>query len=380
MDLTGKTVLITGSSRGIGAAIALAFAQKGANIALNSRHALASAQVAAIQAYGVDCVGIVGDVTQDAAQIIDQVLAHFGHLDVLVNNAGITADKLLIRMQPADFAQTIQTNLVGTFNMIQHSLKPLFKQRSGCIINLASVVALTGNIGQANYAASKAGIIGLTKSVAREAALRQVRCNALAPGMITTAMTQDLSTKVKTQIETEIPLKRFGTPEEVAQAAIFLAENDYMTGQTIAIDVIVYPAPIRPGTSYRKQEYSASCKPAFSYGWDWSPRLIAMGLCGDAYLEYRPTATIEDVGAKIVTLFNNVVSKITQLDVNYIKKEELVNTDVFIIKQQNESINWKRKAERIAQILDSDPLPYNIAYIENEFFRIDTDFSKLKAK
>jgi 3-oxoacyl-[acyl-carrier protein] reductase len=236
MDLTGKTVLITGSSRGIGAAIALAFAQKGANIALNSRHALAPAQVAAIQAYGVDCVGTVGDVTQDAAQIIDQVLAHFGHLDVLVNNAGITADKLLIRMQPADFAQTIQTNLVGTFNMIQHSLKPLFKQRSGCIINLASVVALTGNIGQANYAASKAGIIGLTKSVAREAALRQVRCNALAPGMITTAMTKDLSTKVKTQIETEIPLKRFGTPEEVAQAAIFLAENDYMTGQTIAID------------------------------------------------------------------------------------------------------------------------------------------------
>ncbi|MFL2029762.1 3-oxoacyl-ACP reductase family protein [Loigolactobacillus zhaoyuanensis] len=236
MDLKGKTVLVTGSSRGIGAAIALAFAQKGANIALNSRHELTTEQMSVIKACGVDCIGIVGDVTQDAAAIITTVMTHFGQLDVLINNAGVTADKLLVRMSSTDFEQTLQTNLVGTFNMITQSLKPMFKQRAGCIINLASVVALTGNIGQANYAASKAGIIGLTKSVAREAALRQVRCNALAPGMIDTAMTMKLSDKVKAQIETEIPLKRFGQPQEVAQTAIFLAENDYMTGQTIAID------------------------------------------------------------------------------------------------------------------------------------------------
>jgi len=236
MELQGKTVLITGSSRGIGAAMALAFAEKGANIVLNSRRPIAMQQIVRIKAYGVDCIGVVGDVTQDAAAMIDSVLAHFGQLDVLVNNAGVTADKLMIRMSTVDFEQTLQTNLVGTFNLIKQSLRPMFKQRAGCIINLASVVALTGNIGQANYAASKAGIIGVTKSVAREAALRQVRCNALAPGMIDTAMTQVLSEKVKTQVITEIPLRRFGQPKEVAQAAIFLAENEYLTGQTLAID------------------------------------------------------------------------------------------------------------------------------------------------
>ncbi|MFC6169046.1 3-oxoacyl-ACP reductase family protein [Loigolactobacillus jiayinensis] len=236
MELQGKTVLITGSSRGIGAAMALAFAEKGANIVLNSRRPIAMQQIVRIKAYGVDCIGVVGDVTKDAAAMIDSVLAHFGQLDVLVNNAGVTADKLMIRMSTADFEQTLQTNLVGTFNLIKQSLRPMFKQRAGCIINLASVVALTGNIGQANYAASKAGIIGLTKSVAREAALRQVRCNVLAPGMIDTAMTQVLSEKVKTQVITEIPLRRFGQPKEVAQAAIFLAENEYLTGQTLAID------------------------------------------------------------------------------------------------------------------------------------------------
>ncbi len=168
--------------------------------------------------------------------MIDQIYTVTDHLDVVVNNAGIVNDKLLNRMSTDDFATVIDTNLTGTFNVIKACLRPLYKQRSGVFINLASVIGLTGNIGQANYAASKAGIIGLTKSVAKEAAMRGIRCNAIAPGMIDTAMTAQLGDKVKDGILAQIPLKRFGQVEEVAHAALFLAENDYVTGQTVTID------------------------------------------------------------------------------------------------------------------------------------------------
>lgn len=238
MELSGKTVLVTGSTQGIGLAIAQAFAKKGAAIVLNGRHAASEETVQSIKQFGVDCWDISADITDPdtVKAMIDQIYTVTDHLDVVVNNAGIVNDKLLNRMSTADFATVIDTNLTGTFNVIKACLRPLYKQRSGVFINLASVIGLTGNIGQANYAASKAGIIGLTKSVAKEAAMRGIRCNAIAPGMIDTAMTAQLGDKVKDGILAQIPLKRFGQVEEVAHAALFLAENDYVTGQTVTID------------------------------------------------------------------------------------------------------------------------------------------------
>lgn len=238
MDLTNKTVLVTGSTQGIGLAIAQAFAKQGANIVLNGRHAASQEVVDSIQAEKVTCWDLSADVTdpQSVQTMIDNVYEKAGHLDVVVNNAGIVNDKLLNRMTETDFSQVINTNLTGTFNVIKACLRPMYKARSGAFINMASVIGLTGNIGQANYAASKAGIIGLTKSVAKEAAMRGIRCNAIAPGMIDTAMTAQLADKVKAEILQQIPLKRLGSTTEVAQAAIFLAENDYITGQTITVD------------------------------------------------------------------------------------------------------------------------------------------------
>ncbi|MDF7682897.1 3-oxoacyl-[acyl-carrier-protein] reductase [Lactobacillus sp. ESL0679] len=235
MDLKDKVVLVTGSSRGIGLAIAKAFAQAGAKIVLNARQPIAQAVLAEFKTPVID---VSADVTEPAAvkELIAQIMAHFGQLDVVVNNAGINKDGLLNRMSEADFDRVLKTNLVGTFNVIRQALRPMYKQRSGCFINMASVVGLTGNIGQANYAASKAGVIGLTKSVAKEAALRNLRCNAIAPGMIATQMTQALSEKRQAEIAKQIPLKRFGQIEEVAQTAVFLAQNDYITGQVITVD------------------------------------------------------------------------------------------------------------------------------------------------
>ncbi|MDF7639535.1 3-oxoacyl-[acyl-carrier-protein] reductase [Lactobacillus sp. ESL0791] len=238
MDLTDKVVLVTGSSRGIGLEIAKAFAKKGANIVLNARKEIPDEIIAQVKSYGTKVVDFSADVTQvdSVKKMIEQIFTEFGHLDVVVNNAGIVKDGLLNRMSEEDFTAVLNTNLVGTFNVIRQSLRPLYKQRSGCFINMASVVGLTGNIGQANYAASKAGIIGLTKSVAKEAALRNLRCNAIAPGMIDTQMTRHLSEKRQEEIAAAIPLKRFGNIQEVAQTAVFLAENDYITGQTITVD------------------------------------------------------------------------------------------------------------------------------------------------
>ena len=183
-------------------------------------------------------VPISGDVSDfaDAKRMIDQAIAELGSVDVLVNNAGITQDTLMLKMTEADFEKVLRVNLTGAFNMTQSVLKPMMKAREGAIINMSSVVGLMGNIGQANYAASKAGLIGFTKSVAREVANRNIRVNAIAPGMIESDMTAILSDKVKDTMLAQIPMKEFGQAEQVADLTVFLAGQDYLTGQVVAID------------------------------------------------------------------------------------------------------------------------------------------------
>ena len=234
MKLTDKTAIITGASRGIGEAIARNFAQAGANLVLNARHEFPETLIKELEDYGHGVVTVLGSVDDPTTgdQLVAAALDQFGSVDVLVNNAGITDDMLAMRMKPASFAKVVQVNLDGTFYVTQPAFKKMLKARAGVIINLASVVGLTGNIGQANYAASKAGIIGLTKTLAREGAMRGVRVNAIAPGMIATDMTAALSQSSQDQILAEIPLKRFGQPEEIAHTARFLVENAYITGQT----------------------------------------------------------------------------------------------------------------------------------------------------
>ncbi|ETW67625.1 3-ketoacyl-ACP reductase [Lacticaseibacillus rhamnosus 2166] len=227
MKLTDKTAIITGASRGIGEAIARNFAQAGANLVLNARHEFPETLIKELEDYGHGVVTVLGSVDDPTTgdQLVAAALDQFGSVDVLVNNAGITDDMLAMRMKPDSFAKVVQVNLDGTFYVTQPAFKKMLKARAGVIINLASVVGLTGNIGQANYAASKAGIIGLTKTLAREGAMRGVRVNAIAPGMIATDMTAALSQSSQDQILAEIPLKRFGQPEEIAHTARFLVEN-----------------------------------------------------------------------------------------------------------------------------------------------------------
>lgn len=238
MTVDKKVAAITGSSRGIGRAMALQFATAGYDLILNGRHAVDIELGAEIERLGQQWRYVQGDVTdpQTALQMVTMAFEVFGQLDVVINNAGITKDTLLMAMSLETFKTVIDVNLVGTFNVTQAAFKPMLRQRSGCIINLASVIGQHGNIGQANYAASKAGIIGLTKSVAKEGAKRHVRCNAIAPGMIATDMTATLKPTMVTAILDQIPLGRFGEAEEVASAALFLAENDYITGQVLTID------------------------------------------------------------------------------------------------------------------------------------------------
>ena len=238
MQLTNKNVFVTGSSRGIGLAIAQKFAQLGANVVLNSRGAISEELLAEFSNYGVKVVPISGDVSDfaDAKRMVDQAIAELGSVDVLVNNAGITQDTLMLKMTEEDFEKVIKINLTGAFNMTQAVLKQMIKAREGAIINMSSVVGLMGNIGQANYAASKAGLIGFTKSVAREVANRNVRVNALAPGMIESDMTAVLSDKVKEATLAQIPMKHFGQAEHIADATVFLAGQDYLTGQVLAVD------------------------------------------------------------------------------------------------------------------------------------------------
>lgn len=234
-----KTVIVTGSSRGIGKAIAEAFAQKGANIVLNGRSEISEEIVQQMKTAGASAVHVVtGDVShfETAERLIKETKEVFGRVDVLVNNAGITRDNLLVRMTPEEFKQTLDVNLVGTFNTIQHVSKLMLKQREGCILNISSVVGSVGNAGQANYSASKAGVVGLTKSAAKELASRGITVNAIAPGFIDSDMTSILNEDVKKQILTQIPLKRLGEALEIAEAAVFLSEQRYITGQVIHID------------------------------------------------------------------------------------------------------------------------------------------------
>lgn len=238
MDIKNKNVFVTGSTRGIGLAIAHRFASLGANIVLNGRSEISKDLIDSFNDYGVKVIAISGDVSQfdDAKRMVDETIAELGSVDILVNNAGITNDKLMLKMTEADFESVLKVNLTGAFNMTQSVLKPMTRARQGAIINLSSVVGLRGNVGQANYAASKAGLIGFTKSVAREVASRGIRVNAIAPGFIESDMTDAIPEKMQEAILAGIPMKRIGKAEEVATVASFLAEQEYLTGQVIAID------------------------------------------------------------------------------------------------------------------------------------------------
>ncbi len=236
--LKGKTAVVTGAAKGIGKAVAIAFAKEGCNIVLNYHSSVSDDTINEIEEYGTRCMPVQGDVADFgfAAQLVKDIKKEFGTLDILVNNAGITRDMLLMRMSEEQFDQVINTNLKGTFNMVRHASSLMLKQRSGTIINMASVVGVTGNIGQVNYAASKAGIIGLTKSAAKELAQRGITCNAIAPGFVETDMTDVLAEETKQEMLKAIPLKRYGTVDDIASAAVFLAKNTYITGQVLNVD------------------------------------------------------------------------------------------------------------------------------------------------
>lgn len=238
MELKDKNVLITGSTRGIGLAIAHKFASLGANIILNGRGEVSEDVLAEFKDYPVKVFAVTGDVSDsaDAKRMVEEATLAMGSVDVLVNNAGITKDKLMLKLTEEDFEQVLKVNLTGAFNMTQAVLKPMTKARQGAIINMSSVVGLTGNIGQANYAASKAGLIGFSKSVAREVAARNIRVNVIAPGFIESDMTDGLPEKIKEASLAQIPMKRFGNTEEVADVVVFLASQEYVTGQVITID------------------------------------------------------------------------------------------------------------------------------------------------
>ncbi len=241
IDLGGKSALVTGASRGIGRAIALELAKAGANVACLAT-AVDRAEVVAKEcaAFGVRAIGIGCDVasSDQAASAVDQTIAAFSKLDILVNNAGITKDGLLMRMSDEDFERVLAVNLKGTFYTCRAAARPMTKQRSGRIVNITSVVGLMGNAGQANYAASKAGIVGFTKSLAKELGGRGITANAIAPGFITTDMTTGLSEEIKQASLKEIPLARFGEPEAIAHAVLYLASDlgAYVTGQVLAVD------------------------------------------------------------------------------------------------------------------------------------------------
>ena len=237
-----KVAMITGATRGIGKQIALTLANEGYNIVLNYRtenDELIQAKNE-IESKNVNCLTVQGDVTnfKDCKQMIERAINEFGKIDVLINNAGITKDMLLARMKEEDFKQVIDVNLVGTFNMTKNVISYMMKARSGRIINISSVVGIAGNAGQTNYSASKAGIIGFTKSLAKEVASRNILVNAVAPGFIETNMTDVLKQEVKDEIAKNIPLKRMGTPKDVANVVKFLASEDssYITGQVISVD------------------------------------------------------------------------------------------------------------------------------------------------
>lgn len=240
--LEGKTALITGAARGIGRAIALRFAQEGANIAFTDLviDENGKATEAEIEALGVKCKGYASNAADFAQtkEVVDQVVKDFGRVDILVNNAGITKDGLMMRMTEQQWDAVINVNLKSAFNFINATLPVMMRQRSGSIINMASVVGVHGNAGQANYAASKAGLIALAKSIAQEVGSRGIRANAIAPGFIETAMTAALPDEVRAEWCKKIPLRRGGQVEDIANVATFLASDmaSYVTGQVIQVD------------------------------------------------------------------------------------------------------------------------------------------------
>lgn len=245
-DLSGKSALVTGASRGIGRAIAVALAKAGADVAVNyaGSEAAAAETVKAIEALGRKAILVKANVgkTAEFDEMVAKTLEAFGKLDILVNNAGITRDNLIMRMKEEEFDDVIETNLKGVFNGIKAVTRSMMKQRYGRIINISSVVGTLGNAGQANYVAAKAGVIGLTKSAARELASRGITVNAVAPGFIETDMTDKLTGEIREKMLTEIPLGRMGRPEEIAEAVLYLASDasSYMTGQTLHVDGGMY--------------------------------------------------------------------------------------------------------------------------------------------
>lgn len=241
-QLTGKVALVTGASRGIGRAIALTLAEQGAIVLVNYNGSRERALevVAQIEQNGGQAEAVGCDVSDfsDCGKLVEDAIGKYGHVDILVNNAGVTKDNLILRMTEEEYDKVLDTNLKGAFNTIRHLSRYFLKQRSGKIINIASVSGMMGNAGQSNYSASKAGLIGLTKSVARELAGKGICVNAVAPGYIATDMTDALPEKAKESLTQMIPMGRIGKPEDVAQMVVFLAGSgsDYITGQVICVD------------------------------------------------------------------------------------------------------------------------------------------------
>ncbi|NLW08668.1 MAG: 3-oxoacyl-[acyl-carrier-protein] reductase [Firmicutes bacterium] len=240
MKIAHEVALVTGAARGIGKAIALALAEAGASVVLTDLLPEVNETAAALQEKGYKACAVTGNVASlaDAQQMVEKAIDEYGRLDILVNNAGITRDNLLLRMQEEDWDKVIAVNLKGTFNMTKAAVKTMIKQRSGKIINIASVIGQIGNTGQANYAASKAGVIAFTKTMARELASRGIRVNAVAPGFIQSQMTEVLPEEVKDTILRQIPMGKFGQPEDVAKVVLFLASEaaGYITGQVLRVD------------------------------------------------------------------------------------------------------------------------------------------------
>lgn len=242
MILEGKVALVTGASRGIGREIALELAREGASVAVNyaGSEAKALELVDEIKSMGTEAIAIQADVSNSESvnEMVKQTIEQFGKLDILVNNAGITKDNLLMRMKESEWDDVININLKGVFLCTKAVTRQMMKQRSGRIINISSIVGVSGNPGQANYVAAKSGVIGLTKTSAKELSSRGITVNAIAPGFITTDMTDKLNEEVKSEMLKQIPLSRFGEPKDIARAAVFLSSNDsnYITGQTLHID------------------------------------------------------------------------------------------------------------------------------------------------